>query len=299
MIKYKLKINLQDEREFHSDMVFTTGDTNAYQLHIDFVDNGQPYDVNNHILTVKAKRSDGQIIIGGNTVTGNTAVYTLPNNMYAAPGELRLEIALTDPSDGYVTTKEVIADVREGFGDEGVSADDNYPILVTLITSVNSAVTAATAAASYATKKGDELEQRAQNGDFNGAVGEQGPQGPQGIQGAPYNQTVITVDFAPGSDSGLDLNTLETVAGGILSVTAGASFSMETPIRYVDGPKHAQVLVYLKTTAAITIRWADAFNFVNNEVPPIASGQAYRIIMEYNYALAKWVVGTIHDGAVS
>ena len=84
-------------------------------------------------LGVKAKRADGSIVIAKND---DCKSFVLPGNMYAVPGEVSFEIAVYDATGGCITTKVVVATVRKGFGEEGLSADDRYPALASMINDV-------------------------------------------------------------------------------------------------------------------------------------------------------------------
>lgn len=130
MVEYKIKIETKKERTYYSDFVFTTGDVNAYKFVFDFVDSN----TENCSLCVKAKRADGSVIIAK---SGDCKNFVLPGNMYAVAGEVLFEIALYNANGGCITTKVVSATVRKGFGEEGLSADDRYPVLTSMINEAN------------------------------------------------------------------------------------------------------------------------------------------------------------------
>ena len=132
MITYKIKIDLQSERERYEDIVFTTGDKHGYCLEFSFYDNGQKMNTAGYGLTVKAKRADGAVIIDNAVTDENGARYVVADNAYGAAGELELEIALSRADGSYVTAKVLHMTVREGFGEEGLEASDNTPILAKL-----------------------------------------------------------------------------------------------------------------------------------------------------------------------
>ena len=136
MITYDLKINFQDEKVLSSDIVFVSGDIGAYRLCFKFFDNGKKVDVSNYTLSIKAKRSDGVIVAGAGTIEDNTAIFIPQNNIYSSPGDLYLEIALSDTSGKYATTKIIIASVIEGLGEINIDGADNMSVYVTLLNQV-------------------------------------------------------------------------------------------------------------------------------------------------------------------
>jgi len=136
MITYNLKINFQDEKVLSSDIVFVSGDIGAYKLCFDFFDNGKKVDVSNYALSVKAKRSDGVVVAGAGVIEDGKAVFIPKNNIYSSPGDLYLEIALSDASGKYATTKIIIASVIEGLGETNIEGADNMSVYVTLLNQV-------------------------------------------------------------------------------------------------------------------------------------------------------------------
>ncbi len=133
MITYKIRLEMAGGREQYSNMEFTTGDVQAYRLEFDFMDNGKAYDCTGHTLTVKAKRSDGSVVVDSGTVEDGKAFYIPANSVFSKPDALELEVALVTADGSYATVKVIHAHVREGFGDGGVTPEDTTPILVNLI----------------------------------------------------------------------------------------------------------------------------------------------------------------------
>lgn len=130
MVDYNIKIREGAQKTYYSDIVFTSGDVRAYRFIFEFVD----IDTTECSLGVKAKRADGTVVIAK---SGDCKTFVLPGNMYAVPGEVLFEIAVYDAIGGCITTKVVVATVRKGFGEEGLSADDRYPALTSMINEVN------------------------------------------------------------------------------------------------------------------------------------------------------------------
>ena len=133
MITYKIRLEMAGGREQYTNMEFTTGDVQAYRLEFDFMDNGKAYDCTGHTLTVKAKRSDGSVVVDSGTVEDGKAFYIPANSVFSKPDALELEVALVTADGSYATVKVIHAHVREGFGDGDVTPEDTTPILVNLI----------------------------------------------------------------------------------------------------------------------------------------------------------------------
>lgn len=133
MITYKLKINCQESKLYTSDMEFVSGDVGAYRLEFSFYDNGKQIDLSDKLFTVKGKRADGVILSDSGTISENKAVFIPKNAFYAVPGELILEIALTDSAKNYITTKIISVTVLEGLGETKEVAEQHVSAYVTLL----------------------------------------------------------------------------------------------------------------------------------------------------------------------
>ena len=129
MVEYRIKIDTKSARIYYSDFIFTTGDVRAYKFIFDFND----IETESCTLGVKAKRADGTVVIAK---SDDCKELVLPGNMYSVQGEVLFEIALYDATGGCITTKVVAANVRKGFGEEGLAADDRYPVLTSMINDV-------------------------------------------------------------------------------------------------------------------------------------------------------------------
>ena len=132
MITYKLKIDVQGERERYEDIVFTTGDKRGYRLEFAFYSYGARLDVSGCALTVKARRADGAVVIDSRYVDGQTAYYDVADNAFEIPGEVKLETALIGADGSLVTVSVITARVRAGFGEAGLSSEENEPVLAKL-----------------------------------------------------------------------------------------------------------------------------------------------------------------------
>ena len=93
--------------------------------------------------------------------------------MISKEGEIKFEIALSDKGGLYVTTKEIVATVRKGYGDGDVDAENTTPVLSTLLNAASACVVAAKtaeeiaenaeAAAETARKAAENAETAAEN----------------------------------------------------------------------------------------------------------------------------------------
>jgi len=129
MVDYKIKIETKGEKIYYSDIAFTTGDVRAYKFIFDFAD----IDTTDCTLGVKAKRADDTVVIAK---SNDCKRFIVPGNMYSVPGEILFEIVIYDADGGCITTKVVAATVRKGFGEDGIVADDKYPVLTSMINDV-------------------------------------------------------------------------------------------------------------------------------------------------------------------
>ena len=143
MITYHLNIDCQAPKTLVSDLELVSGDVGACCLHIKFRDNGMWMELDDKLLTVKGKRADGKVISDCGTTEGTTAKITLKNSFFAVPGELILEIALTDAAKNYVTTKIVTANVLEGLGEPSETAEDSVSVFVHLLSRMKEQLDAA------------------------------------------------------------------------------------------------------------------------------------------------------------
>ncbi len=133
MINYRIKIDYQDTKILTSDIELVSGDVGAYKFSFEFYNNGERVDISNYTLSVKAKRSDGVVVAGAGSIQDNTAVFVPENNFYAVPGELYMEIALSDSAGRYATTKIIIVSVVQGLGEAATEGADNLSVYVTLL----------------------------------------------------------------------------------------------------------------------------------------------------------------------
>ena len=147
MIVYKMRLDLQSDRTEHTDIVLTSGDVKAYRLEFSFFSNGLRSDVSGYALCIRAKRADGVLVIDSGEITQDgKGVYDIKSNIYQVPGQLTLEVALATEDGCYVTTKELIMTVRQGYGSAGLSAGNTTPILARLVEQSAKAEQAALAA---------------------------------------------------------------------------------------------------------------------------------------------------------
>ncbi len=150
MINYRLKIDFLDSKILASDICFVSGDVKSSTLYFEFYNAEKRVDISSYTLSVRAKRSDGVVVASSGKIKENTAVFTPESNMYCVPGELYMEIALTDATGKYATTKIITAEVIEGLGEAAIEAVDNLNVYVKLVSDAISAKEEAIAAAEIA-----------------------------------------------------------------------------------------------------------------------------------------------------
>lgn len=140
MINYRLKINFQDEKILTSDICFVSGDVKSYNLILEFYDQGKRVDISGYTPSIRAKRSDGVVVACAGVIKNNAAVFTPENNMYSSPGDLYIEIALSDSAGKYATAKIIVASVVQGLGEAAVEGADNLSVYVSLLNQVQSKI---------------------------------------------------------------------------------------------------------------------------------------------------------------
>ena len=151
MIDYKFRIDLQSERTIYTHTELTTGDAYAYRFWFSFYSDGQPYDISDCMLTVKAKRADGVVLTDAGSISGDgTAYYDVKSDMYSVAGTTSFEVALMTASGGYITTKELVMHTRPGFGEGDITPGSTSPFLATLAEKAMQAADSAAAAAEAA-----------------------------------------------------------------------------------------------------------------------------------------------------
>ena len=142
MVTYQMNIELASAKTLYTDMEFVSGDTGTYTLRIRFTNRGTPAEFDGKLFTVRAKRADGKILTDAGKIKDGICSYTLKNSMYAVPGELILELAVSDSAGAYVTAKILYARVIEGMG-EGTLATENTNVYVTLLAQMNEQLSSA------------------------------------------------------------------------------------------------------------------------------------------------------------
>lgn len=120
-------------------------DVNAYE--IVFTSNE---DMSGNVMSVQVTRSDGVIIDDVGQINGNTATYTLKNNMYAVAGDITIWVAITADNGQHITQGSIEAEVISNGGEASISGDDRVPALTQLIINVQAINEVATAAAEEA-----------------------------------------------------------------------------------------------------------------------------------------------------
>ncbi len=144
MKTYPLHIDLNEPALLSSDMTFVSGDVGAYTLSVTFSEGGKPLDISPYYFSVKARRADGCTLSQGGNIVDGKAVIALNNDIYQVPGELCLELALSDSLGKYITTKIVLATVLEGIGETDETKGNTSSVYVTLLSEINNRLERAT-----------------------------------------------------------------------------------------------------------------------------------------------------------
>ena len=194
MINYRLKIDFLDSKTLASDICFVSGDVKSSTLYFEFYNAGKRVDISGYTLSVRAKRSDGVVVASSGKIKENTAVFTPESNMYCVPGELYMEIALTDATGKYTTTKIITAEVIEGLGEAAIEAVDNLNVYVKLVSDAISAKEEAKAFAEVAKTVHPEIRDGIWwvYDPMKGVLVSSGikAEGPQGIKGEKGDQGI-------------------------------------------------------------------------------------------------------------
>lgn len=126
MNRYTAKIEISKSIEVYFDVPLFTGDS-GNSVELSFFMHGEPYNMTG--VTVSAKRADGQTVFDLGSMSGNRAVYTIANNMHNIPGNLDVQISLSDSTGAFLTSGFLHFSVEKGYSeDSGIEADDRFPI---------------------------------------------------------------------------------------------------------------------------------------------------------------------------
>lgn len=146
MNRYQATIDVSKNIEHYFDVPLFTGDS-GNTVELSFFCGGEPYPMDNVMIT--ARRADGAVVFDAGSMEDNTAVFTMKNNIHSQPGQLEVQVALTDNSGAVLTSGVLHFDVLDGYKENsGVEADDRLPVLT-------QAVENAMAQADYAREMGD------------------------------------------------------------------------------------------------------------------------------------------------
>jgi|GEM_PF-4409788 len=145
MIPYKIKIDIEGQREITSNITLSVGDVEGYGLVLEFYRSGKPYDITGYNLSVSAMPSGATLPIPDvGTVEGGRGYYLIKPSMYAYAGSMRLEIILSDGRSSTVT-KVIHFPVRSGFSSFGGSIveEKDFTVLQELISKAQIAISQA------------------------------------------------------------------------------------------------------------------------------------------------------------
>ena len=146
-------ITIKNDRNF--TVVFNNAvadDVQAYRIVYHM-----PYEVAGNIL-ITAKRPDGVVIQDTALITGNTAYYTLKNNMYNVEGTTTVRVSIVTDTGQVVTQKEILLTTIPSNDGANLSGDDRVPALSSLIVQCVDAAKQSNEAAGYAREQGDYAE---------------------------------------------------------------------------------------------------------------------------------------------
>ena len=147
----KRQILIRDDGKFeqYAGQPIISNDVNAYEIVYSV-----NADLSGAIFKISALRSDGAVIEDIGSISGNTATYTMANNMYSVVGETQLMLSVLQ-GNSLLTSKKLTFIVEESFGEADISGDDRIPALTGLIIRTNDAATLAETQANYALTQGD------------------------------------------------------------------------------------------------------------------------------------------------
>lgn len=146
MNKYQAKIDISNNIEVYFDVPLFTGDI-GNTVELDFFCGGEPYPMDDVLVT--ACRADGAVVFDAGSMEGNTAVFTMKNNVHSQPGQLEVQVALSNDEGDLLTSGVLHFDVLDGYKEtSGIEADDRLPVL-------NEVVQNAFVQANYAKEMGD------------------------------------------------------------------------------------------------------------------------------------------------
>lgn len=191
-----------------TDMKVVQGDTNAYRINLEVLNNGEQIDMSNKTCTVTFKKNDNTVVVGSFMyLHDNLSTYVLGTNEIAVSGNVVATIEVYD-GDSRITSSQfefwVEAQLDNG---DGIPSTTDYKVLQNLIMKVSevggeggSGVDGKSAyqiwldAGNVGTESDFLVSLKGPKGDTGiqgiqglpgekGDTGVQGPPGPQGIKG--------------------------------------------------------------------------------------------------------------------
>lgn len=131
MAKYEAEIEISKEINAVFPTPLFTGDI-GNTVKLNFFHRCRPYCAEG--AEVFCKRSDGTVVSIAAIMQKNVLEFTIPNNMYPGPGELELQITLTN-GDGAVLTSGVLHfEVLEGWSEQSaITGTDQYHDMTALL----------------------------------------------------------------------------------------------------------------------------------------------------------------------
>lgn len=127
MMKRQIQL-IQDDFTYFYPRPIVLEDVNAYEVIYKSKE-----DMSGNVMSVQVTRSDGEVIEDVGQVSGNTARYTLKNNMYSVEGNITIWVAISSEDGNYITQGTISAQVTSNGGEPSASGDDRIPALTQLI----------------------------------------------------------------------------------------------------------------------------------------------------------------------
>ena len=243
MITYKTRIDINGAKTMAADLVFTSGDTHAYRLCFFFYDGNEMYDTTGCRLTVKAKRADGVVVTDSGTIEDGNCYYDVKSDIYAVPGEVYFEIALSaSAEDSYITTKEICFEVREGFGDGDLTATNTTPILNTLLAAADKAESTAKQTAETADAAAESLQNATEaTKSANGAAQKADAAADKAVEAAQSAQTAKQ-----------ETESATLAANGAAAAANTAATAANAAAARITTPLKAENISYTPTSSHLT-----------------------------------------------
>ena len=129
-----IKLDIRDHQTY--EQIYTKQNDKGYPLIFEITKDKEPFDLSNTTATIQMIKPDGNIILENCTISGNTVVVTLTEQMTAVYGKCYFEISLYNGDSQRITTITGTLKVDKSVVNDGVISDS---VLSIIIQSVNEA----------------------------------------------------------------------------------------------------------------------------------------------------------------